>query len=57
MSTNVRTIFYVRKAPCYLGQRVEQTPSSEEALQIEGLDSTVYQTPIQTEDWLAIPRV
>lgn len=56
MPAEVETMFYVRKAPWHgLGHQVEQAPNSEEALQIAGLDWTVYQAPIQTDEQLEIP--
>ena len=56
MAANVESMFYVRKAPWHgLGTRVEEAPSSEEALALAGLDWNVIQKPIMTEDSLPIP--
>ncbi|CAM4343846.1 phage/plasmid-like protein (TIGR03299 family) [Paenibacillus endophyticus] len=56
MPANVETMFYVREAPWHgLGNRVEHALSSEEALQVAGLDWTVIQKSIQTEDFAEIP--
>lgn len=55
MAANVESMFYVREAPWHgLGKRVEQALNSEEALHEAGLDWTVLQKPIQTEDQMAI---
>lgn len=49
-------MFYVREAPWHgLGMRVEHALSSEEALKEAGLDWTVIQKSIQTEDHAEIP--
>ncbi|SFM52248.1 hypothetical protein SAMN03159341_1429 [Paenibacillus sp. 1_12] len=55
MAANVESMFYVREAPWHgLGKRVEQALNSKEALQEAGLDWTVLQKPIQTEDQMEI---
>ncbi|SFK75950.1 phage/plasmid-like protein TIGR03299 [Paenibacillus sp. 1_12] len=55
MAANVESMFYVREAPWHgLGKRVEQALNSEEALQEAGLDWTVLQKSIQTEDQMEI---
>jgi hypothetical protein len=55
MPANVESMFYVREAPWHsLGKRVEQALNSQEALQEAGLDWTVLQKPIQTEDQMEI---
>jgi phage/plasmid-like protein (TIGR03299 family) len=55
MAANVESMFYVREAPWHgLGKGVEQALNSEEALQEAGLDWTVIQKTIQTEDSMAI---
>ncbi len=51
MSANVETMFYTRQAPWHgLGTRVEEAPDSAAALQLSGLDWSVIQQPIMTED-------
>ncbi|WP_372663803.1 DUF932 domain-containing protein [Cohnella sp.] len=56
MAANVESMFYVREAPWHgLGNRVEHALSSDEALQAAGLDWTVIQKSIQTEDFAEIP--
>jgi phage/plasmid-like protein (TIGR03299 family) len=55
MAHDVETMFYTREAPWHgLGNRVEHALSSKEALQEAGLDWTVIQKSIQTEDQLEI---
>ena len=50
MSANVESMFYVRETPWYgLGTRVQEAPSSSEALIKAGLDWNVVQEPIYTE--------
>lgn len=56
MPANVESMFYVRQAPWHgLGKQVEQALSSEEALKEAGLDWTVVQRPIQTNNQMEIP--
>lgn len=56
MAANVETMFYVRETPWHgLGNRVEHVLSSTEALKESGLDWTVIQKGIQTEDSVFIP--
>lgn len=56
MAANVETMFFVRNVPWHgLGRRVENAPSSEEALKLAGLDWEVIQKPVFTEDWKKIP--
>lgn len=56
MPAEVESMFYVREAPWHgLGNRVEFALSSEEALREGGLDWTVIQKPVMTEDFLPIP--
>lgn len=56
MPAEVESMFYVREAPWHgLGKRVELALSSEEALKEGGLDWTVTQKPVMTEDFLPIP--
>ena len=50
MAANVESMFYVRETPWHgLGTRVQETPSSSEALIKAGLDWNVVQEPIYTE--------
>ena len=56
MPANVERMFYVRQAPWHgLGVRVEEAPSSQEALRLSGLDWQVIQQPIATVDGTPIP--
>lgn len=49
MSTNVETMFYTREKPWHgLGTRVEEAPTSTDALRLAGLDWEVLQEPIFT---------
>ena len=55
MTANVESMFNTREAPWHgLGQRVEQALHSEDALRSAGLDLTVSQKPIQTNDYIDI---
>lgn len=50
MSANVETMFYTREKPWHgLGTRVEEAPTSADALWLAGLDWEVLQEPIFTE--------
>lgn len=50
MSNNVETMFYTREKPWHgLGTRVEEAPTSAEALCLAGLDWEVVQEPVFTE--------
>lgn len=50
MAANVESMFYVRETPWHgLGTRVQEAPSSSEALIKAGLDWNVIQEPIYTE--------
>lgn len=50
MAANVENMFYVREVPWHgLGIKVEEAPTSEEALRLAGLDWTVRQTPVYME--------
>lgn len=50
MAANVETMVYVREVPWHgLGVKVEEAPTSEEALRLAGLDWTVRQTPVYME--------
>lgn len=56
MSANVESMFYVREAPWHgLGIRVESALSSEEALEMSGLNWNVIQRPIMTSNYDLIP--
>ena len=48
MSANVETMMYVREKPWHgLGTRVEEAPTSADALRLAGLDWTVDRKPLQ----------
>ncbi len=50
MAANVETMFYTREVPWHgLGTRVEDSPSSEDALKLAGLDWDVIPKPLFTE--------
>ena len=50
MSSNVESMFYTREKPWHgLGVRVEEAPTSADALRLAGLDWEVAQEPIFTE--------
>lgn len=47
MSAEVETMFYVREKPWHgLGTRVEEAPTSHEALELAGLDWTIESLPV-----------
>ena len=47
MSANVETMMYVREKPWHgLGTRVEEAPTSADALRLAGLDWTVERKPL-----------
>lgn len=49
MAANVETMFYTREKPWHgLGTRVEEAPTSSDALRLSGLDWQVIQAPIYT---------
>lgn len=55
MSANVESMFYTREKPWHgLGVRVEEAPTSADALRLAGLDWEVAQEPIFTEGGDAI---
>ena len=58
MSANVETMMYVREKPWHgLGTRVEEAPTSADALRIAGLDWTVEQKELTVaESGLVIPN-
>lgn len=50
MAANVETMFYTRQKPWHgLGTKVEEAPTSTDALQLAGLDWQVIQEPIYTD--------
>ena len=56
MSANVETMFYVREKPWHgLGTRVEEAPTSADALICAGLDWEVIQKEVYTQDGIFIP--
>ena len=56
MPANVESMFYVRQAPWHgLGVRVEEAPSSQDALRLSGLDWQVVQQAITTTEGVPIP--
>ena len=56
MAAEVETMFYTREKPWHgLGTRVEEAPSSADALRLAGLDWRVVQQPIYTEGKELIP--
>lgn len=56
MSANVETMFYTRVTPWHgLGVCVENAVSSEEALKVSGLDWSVVQHSIMTEEAVPVP--
>lgn len=51
MAANVETMFYTREKPWHgLGIRVEEAPNSADALRLAGLDWSVLQEPIYTDN-------
>lgn len=51
MAANVETMFWSREKPWHgLGARVEEAPTSKDALQLAGLDWKVEQEPIFTDE-------
>lgn len=56
MSANVESMFYVREKPWHgLGVRVEEAPTSIDALVLAGLDWQVTQKDVYTQDGYLIP--
>lgn len=50
MAANVETMFYTRQKPWHgLGTKVEEAPTSSDALRLAGLDWQVIQEPIYTD--------
>lgn len=56
MAANVENMFYTREKPWHgLGTRVEEAPSSADALRLAGLDWQVMQEPIYTGNGDMVP--
>lgn len=56
MAANVESMFYTRQKPWHgLGTRVEEAPTSADALHLAGLDWQVKQEPIYTDNGSVIP--
>lgn len=56
MAANVETMFYTREKPWHgLGTMVQEAPSSADALVLAGLDWSVIQKLIETEDGVPVP--
>lgn len=57
MPANVETMMYTRETPWHgLGTRVEEAPNSTDALRLAGLNWTVKQTDVFTDDGHQIPN-
>lgn len=55
MAANVESMFYTREKPWHgLGTRVEEAPTSKEALELAGLNWKVQQKPIYTSSGIQI---
>lgn len=55
MPAEVETMFYTREKPWHgLGTMVMEAPDSKSALELAGLDWTVIQKPIETQEGLPI---
>lgn len=58
MSALVETMFYVRETPWHgLGTKVEEAPTSADAIRLAGLDWEVSSEPIYTADNIEIPNM
>lgn len=56
MAANVETMFYTREKPWHgLGTMVQEAPSSADALVLAGLEWSVIQKLIETEDGIPVP--
>lgn len=56
MSANVETMFYVREKPWHgLGTRIEEAPTSADALVFADLDWDVIQKNVYTENGFLMP--
>lgn len=57
MAHNVETMMYVREVPWHgLGTKVDEAPTSADALHLAGLDWDVVQTPVYMENGIEIPN-
>lgn len=57
MAHEVESLMYVRETPWHgLGTKVEEAPTSAEAIKLAGLDWEVQPKPIYTEDNIVIPN-
>lgn len=57
MAHNVETMMYVREVPWHgLGTKVDEAPTSKDALHLAGLDWDVVQTPVYMENGIEIPN-
>ena len=57
MSANVESLMYVRETPWHgLGTKVEEAPTSSEAIKLAGLDWKVNQQPVYTDNNIVIPN-
>lgn len=53
MPHEVESMFYVRELPWHgLGTRVEEAPTSDDALKLAGLDWEISQQPVYTDSQL-----
>ena len=58
MPALVETMFYVRETPWHgLGTKVDEAPTSAEAIKLAGLDWNVSSEPIYTNDQIEIPNM
>ena len=56
MAAKVESMFYVRQVPWHgLGVRVQNAPTSKDALVMAGLDWKVVQKELHTEDEIPVP--
>lgn len=56
MAHEVETMMYTREVPWHgLGVRVEESPNSEDAIKVAGLDWTVESKPIYNDNHIQIP--
>ena len=56
MSAQIETMFYTRETPWHgLGKRVEEAPSSADAIRLAGLDWHVNQKELLLDDGTRVP--